>query len=118
MSKIKSFKELIVWQKSILLVKLIYQLTYYFPTEEKFGLTSQIRRCAVSIPSNIAEGWGRNSSNHFQYFLSVSQGSLSELETQLIIAKELGFVQFYKEIEDLILEIGKMLSTMRHQTNS
>ena len=112
MSKIKSFKELIVWQKSILLVKLIYQLTYYFPTEEKF------RRCAVSIPSNIAEGWGRNSSNHFQYFLSVSQGSLSELETQLIIAKELGFVQSYKEIEDLILEIGKMLSTMRHQTNS
>ena len=118
MSKIKSFKELIVWQKSILLVKLIYQLTYYFPTEEKFSLTSQIRRCAVSIPSNIAEGWGRNSSNHFQYFLSVSQGSLSELETQLIIAKELGFVQSYKEIEDLILEIGKMLSTMRHQTNS
>ncbi|GIZ15710.1 four helix bundle protein [Capnocytophaga catalasegens] len=88
MSKISSYKELIVWQKAIILVKQIYGITRLFPEEEKFGLTNQIRRSAVSIPSNIAEGYGRGSSKSYLQFLSVARGSLFELESQLYIARE------------------------------
>jgi four helix bundle protein len=84
--KIHNFKELQVWQKAMDLVVFCYQLTGYFPKEEKYGLISQIQRCVVSIPSNIAEGSGRVSSKEFQHFISIAMGSSFELETQVILA--------------------------------
>jgi len=92
----KTYRELIVWQKSIKLVTLIYQITKNFPDIEKFGLTSQIQRCAISIPSNIAEGYGRNSLNDYIRFLNISNGSLYELQTQVEIAYNLKYIK--KEI--------------------
>jgi len=88
---IKTHKDLDVWKLSIQLLKDIYQLTSKFPSEEKFGLVAQIRRAVVSIPSNIPEGEARNSDKDYIRFLYISLGSLSEIETQLIIAEELGF---------------------------
>ena len=88
---IKTHKDLDVWKLSIQLLKDIYQLTSKFPSEEKFGLVVQIRRAVVSIPSNIPEGAARNSDKDYIRFLYISLGSLSEIETQLIIAEELGF---------------------------
>jgi four helix bundle protein len=88
----RTHKDLIVWQKSISFVTDIYQATKSFPKEELFGLTSQMRRAAISIPSNIAEGHGRHSKKELIRFLSISLGSASELETQLIISKNLDFI--------------------------
>jgi four helix bundle protein len=90
--KSRSYKDLEVWQLSLKFVKDIYQVTSDFPSSEKFGLAQQIRRAAVSIPSNIAEGQFRNSSKEFKQFLSVALGSAAELETQLIIAREIGYL--------------------------
>jgi four helix bundle protein len=106
-----NFRELKVWKKAMKLVKEIYLSTNYFPNEEQFGLTNQIRRCAVSIPSNIAEGAGRNSSKDFNRFLSISLGSYFELETQIIISKELKFLDLEKftSIENELIEIQKMI---------
>lgn len=87
-----NFRELTVWQKSIGLVTKIYEVTRNFPKEEKFGLVSQMQRAATSIPSNIAEGAGRNSNVSFKHFLTVSIGSAYELETQIIISKQLGYI--------------------------
>lgn len=89
MNPIKSFKELTVWQKSIDLVKEVYRLVALFPKEETYGLSSQIKRCVVSIPSNIAEGFNRKSKKENSQFISIAYGSSAELETQLLIAKEL-----------------------------
>ncbi len=86
------FKELKVWQKSVDLAVDIYALTKKFPSDERFGLISQIIRCAISIPSNIAEGAGRNSNNEFNHFLGITVGSSFELETQLIISQKLNFI--------------------------
>ena len=83
--KLKSYKDLLVWQKSMTLVKDIYRLTRSFPQDERFGLVSQLRRAAVSVPSNIAEGQSRHTSGEFVQFLSHAEGSLSELETQILI---------------------------------
>ena len=91
MTYIKSYKELIVWQKSIKLVKEIFILTDKFPKSELYGLVSQMRRAAVAIPSNIAEGYGRKSSKEYAQFYSIAYGSALELETQLILSKRLGF---------------------------
>ncbi len=93
------------------LVVLIYKITNTFPDTERFGLTSQLRRCSVSVPSNIAEGWGRKSSKSFVGFLHIAQGSLCELETQLILAEELGFTSPGGTVQTKIIieEIGKML---------
>ncbi|MFJ1491834.1 four helix bundle protein [Capnocytophaga canis] len=112
MNQISSYKELFVWQKSIVLVNKVYTLLRSFPEEERFGLTGQIRRSAISVPSNIAEDFGRGSSKNFLQFLYVSRGSLYELETQLYIAKELNFISDNQETENLISEIGKMLNSM------
>lgn len=114
MGSIRSYKDLIVWQKSILLVKSIYVLTDSFPNSENYILTQQVKRSAISIPSNIAEGWGRNSSDTYTHFLKIATGSLCELETQLIIAVELNFTSNEK-IESsicLIEEISKMLKSL------
>jgi len=111
---VRSYKDLIVWQKSILLVKMIYQLTRVLPDEEKFGLTSQMRRSSVSVPSNIAEGSRRRSKKDFRNFLRIAQGSLSELETQLIICGELNFISKEQPdpVESIVIEISKMLTSM------
>lgn len=109
--KIISFRDLIVWQKGLEIAKEIYRISADFPKDEIFGLTSQIRRSAVSVSSNIAEGRGRSSRKDFANFLYIAQGSLYELETQLTLAKEL-----YKiEAGDLFTKIEeeqKMLSSM------
>lgn len=114
MGVIKSYKELIVWQKSILLVKEVFILTDKFPSSEKFGIVSQMRRCAVSIPSNIAEGFGRRSIKGSSQFYSIAYGSSLELETQLIIAKELKLAKdiLFAPSENLLLEVCKMLNSM------
>ncbi len=104
----KSHKDLIVWQKSIDLVEEIYLFTKQFPKEEIYGLTSQIRRSAVSISSYIAEGAARQTSKEFIQFLYIALGSTSELETQMIIANKLHYIKNVDVIKD-IEEIGKML---------
>ena len=96
------YKELKIWKKSMVLVEEIYHLMSKLPSDEKFGLISQIKRCSVSIPSNIAEGAGRNSKKEFIHFLSVSNGSLSELETQLILVYRLNFAS--KNLIEPLLE--------------
>ncbi len=86
------YKDLNIWKRSVKLATKIYEVTSHFPKEEKFGLISQLRRCAVSISSNIAEGAGRPSDKSFHYFLGIAYGSLCELETQMIIAHNLNFI--------------------------
>ena len=110
-----SYKDLIVWQKSIVLVKLIYHLTADFPNEEKFGIISQMRRAAVSIPSNIAEGQARRTTPDFIRFISNAEGSLAELDMQLIIAIELQMciASAANECFSLIEENRKMLNALR-----
>ena len=93
MGLIKTYKDLDIWQKGMDLSVLIYEVTKKFPVDEKFGLISQMRRCAVSIPSNIAEGSARNSYKEFVKFLHIALGSLAELETQLLLATRLGYLE-------------------------
>lgn len=109
---LKSYKELIVWQKSIILVKEIYLLTDKFPKSEMFALSSQMRRSAVSIPSNIAEGYSRKNLKEYIQFLRIACGSATEMETQIIISKELYPKLEYKNIYNLLEEILKMLKTI------
>ena len=108
----KSFKDLVVWQKAMDLSVAVYQLTKAFPKEEMFGLTSQMRRAAVSIPSNIAEGAGRGSKKDFAHFLSVARGSKYELETQLLICIELDYLseEQCREAFSMINEVGIILN--------
>lgn len=115
--KISSYQDLIVWQKGIALVERVYSASKSFPDEEKFGLTSQMRRCAVSIPSNIAEGWGRGKNKYYRHFLTIARGSLLELETQTIISERLGYLKSPKEILNLIEEEGKMLNSLINKLN-
>jgi len=105
----QSFRDLQVWQKSMKLTVAVYRLTQHFPREEMFGLTSQLRRCAVSIPSNIAEGHGRINPREFRHFLLIARGSNSELQTQLELASELGFTDPEKLVpaQSLSREIEK-----------
>lgn len=109
-----TYRDLIVWQKSIELTKKIYLLTKSFPKEEQFGLTSQIKRAAISIPSNIAEGKLRNSPKELRQFLYIALGSGGELETQLEIAKSV--IPYHKvtltEVEELLQEVMKMLNKL------
>ena len=116
-AKPKHYKELLVWQKGMALAKLVYRLTVRFPWEEKFGLTSQIRRASVSVPSNIAEGQARQSTKEFLQFLSHAEGSLAELETQVLLGVELGFVwpEDVKEILATIDELQKMLVGLKRK---
>jgi four helix bundle protein len=104
---IKTHKDLDVWKKSLDLVEFIYRLTEAFPQKEIYGLTNQIRRAVVSVPSNIAEGAARSSEKEFSKFLYISLGSLSEVETQLIIAQRLKYIGNYDD--SLLIEIRKML---------
>ncbi|MCK9211140.1 MAG: four helix bundle protein [Ignavibacteriaceae bacterium] len=111
---IRSYKDLIVWQKSMDLVESIYRITEKLPSKENFGLISQMRRAAVSIPSNIAEGYGRQSRGSYVQFLSIARGSLLELETQIELCVRL---KYFKQIDSEkilsdILEISKMLTSL------
>jgi four helix bundle protein len=108
----RSYKDLVVWQKSMDLVTAIYSATAGFPKEEQFGLTSQVRRAAVSIPSNIAEGQGRLSEKEFRYLLGQSRGSLMEVKTQLQIAQNLGYLESAKTnvLLKACAEVGRILN--------
>lgn len=114
MTKLNSYKELIVWQKAVDLAEAVYVLTRSFPKEEIYGLTSQMRRAAVAIPSNIAEGWARKSTKEYIQFLSVANGSAAELETQLILSQRLGYSKGepYKRVARLLLEVQKLLPSI------
>ena len=107
----KSHKDLDVWKRSIEFVTLVYKITKNFPKEEIYGLTNQIRRAAVSIPSNIAEGAARNHPKEFLQFLFISLGSISELETQLIISENLKYLQNSDSliIQNELTELRKMI---------
>ncbi|MFZ4562017.1 MAG: four helix bundle protein [Bacteroidales bacterium] len=118
--KIESYKDLIVWQKGIDLVNEIYVLTKMFPKEEMFGLTNQMRRAAVSIPANIAEGWGRDSTKNYIQFIRISRGSLYELETLFVIARDLNYIDetIKTSVTGKIDEIGKMLNKLLQKLDS
>lgn len=112
---IKDFKDLIVWQKAMELVTEVYRLVKKLPNEECFALSDQIRRSAISIPSNIAEGQGRNSTKEFIHFLAIAKGSKAELETQLLLCVKVSYLTDL-EIEtatNLIQEVGKMLNALQ-----
>lgn len=116
-----SYRDLIVWQKSMDLTKEVYVLTKDFPKEEMFSLVSQIRRCAISIPSNIAEGRGRGGDKEFIRFLQISLGSLYELQTQLELALSFNYITNIDKINNLSIEIEKMLNaliTQKRQNNA
>ena len=121
---VKSYRDLLVWQRSIQLSVAVYRLTSGFPREEIYGLTSQARRAAVSVASNIAEGYGRGSKGEYKNFLGVARGSALEIQTQLVIAEKLSFADKDRISEAALLaeEAGKilwaMLSSMRETGNS
>ncbi|HET9418049.1 MAG TPA: four helix bundle protein [Chthoniobacterales bacterium] len=114
---IRSYKDLVVWQKGIALAKLVYQLTNNFPLAERFGLVAQMRRAAISIPSNIAEGQARHTTSEFVQFISHAEGSVAEVDTQLILSMELNFCsQAVAEPSfALIAELRRMLNVLRRR---
>ncbi|MEP1487347.1 MAG: four helix bundle protein [Algibacter sp.] len=110
----KSYRDLIVWQKSMDVVTLVYKLTKQFPADEKFGLTSQIKKSSVSVPSNIAEGYGRNYTKDYARFLQIARGSLYEMQTQFQIVVNLKFINEI-ELHDnkkISIEVEKMLNSL------
>ena len=108
--KLKNHKDLDVWKNSMDLVTDVYKVTTEFPTEERYGLSQQLRRSAVSIPSNIAEGAGRKSKKEFVRFLSIALGSLAECETQLLIATKLQYIDNIADLDEKILSIKRMIN--------
>lgn len=109
MREIKTFRDLIAWQKGMQLAKEVYKATSLMPDNERFGLTSQMRRAAVSIPSNIAEGYARQSLTDYVRFLKIARGSLAELQTQLLLAEELGFIRCTSELSSVLSEADRVL---------
>ena len=111
---LESYRELIVWQRAIEMTLTIYRSTTSFPKEELFGLTSQMRRAAVAVASNIAEGYGRNSIGEYKQFLGIARGSNLELQTQLFIAKELSYGNpaSLSHAESLSTEVAKLLTSL------
>lgn len=115
----KNYKDLVAWRKAMLLATDVYRTTSGFPREERFALTDQVRRAAVSVASNIAEGAGRSSRREFRHFLSIARGSLLEIETQLLIARELKYVAG-SDIEHLlnnVTEVLRIVSGLRASMN-
>ena len=116
--KVKIYEELVAWQKAMLLAKVVYGLQKQLPKEEIYGLGDQIRRAVVSVPSNIAEGFGRDSSSEFRRFLAIARGSLYEVKTQLQLAECLGYLKTDAEAMSLIDEVGKLINGLsRSLTN-
>lgn len=114
MGTVNSYRDLLVWQKAMTLVTDVYAVTQAFPSTEVYGLTSQIRRCAVSIPSNIAEGYGRNATGDYKRFLQMAVGSLFELQTQIEIAHNLNYItkDGYEAFAQKTYELDKMLYSL------
>jgi len=110
--KAKHYKELLVWQKGMALAREIYELTGGYPSNERFGLTAQMRRAAVSVPSNIAEGQARHGTREFLQFLSHSSGSLAELETQILLSAELGYGG-KAAVQDVLSRIAELQNMLR-----
>jgi four helix bundle protein len=108
---IRSFRDLTVWQKSFELTEGVYKITTQLPKEEKFGLASQLQRCATSIPSNIAEGCSRNNRGEYLHFIGIARGSAAELETQLLLTQKIYNINLHEEIK-LLTEVRKMLTTL------
>jgi four helix bundle protein len=110
--EIRSHRDLIVWQRAIELVTTVYRVSQSFPSSEQYGLTSQVRRAAVSVPSNIAEGYGRGTSQDYLRFLRMARGSLFEVDTQLLIATNLGILpeSRYQELDAHMTEVGRVLA--------
>jgi four helix bundle protein len=108
---IRSYKDLNVWKAAMQLVYEVYEVTRNFPDTERYGLTSQMRRCAISVPSNIAEGWSRNSARSFISYLNIASGSMSELATQLEIARRINYIndERMQNLEHRGIQISKML---------
>ena len=113
----QNFKDLLVWQRAMALAKRIYEITQAFPSDERFGLVSQMRRAAVSIPSNIAEGQARHTTGEFVQFISHAEGSLAELETQLRLSLDLSYYSKSEAISilELMEELRKMLNSLRRK---
>ncbi|MFB9292389.1 four helix bundle protein [Persicitalea jodogahamensis] len=113
MAEVRTFRDLLIWQKSMLLVTAVYKSTSAFPDSERFSLTSQIRRCAISVPSNIAEGFGRRSTGDYLRFLQIAFGSLYELQTQLEIAVNLNYLQRdrFDILHEQSREVERMMSS-------
>jgi len=111
----ETFKDLRAWQESMNLVEMVYLATKEFPKEEIYGLTNQIRRAAVSVPSNIAEGNGRSSGKEYVHFLLIANGSLKELETQMLISEKVGYLHKEKleEITKQLNSVGRLLTGLR-----
>lgn len=111
---VRNYQDLIVWQKSMDFVEFVYKVTQSFPNHEQYGLTNQLRRSAVSVPSNIAEGQARQYSNEFRQFLYIAKGSLAEAHTQLLIAERLNYVptDVLKNLNASIVELQKMLRAL------
>ncbi|MDQ6478307.1 four helix bundle protein [Dyadobacter sp. LHD-138] len=116
----KDYKDLLVWQKSHFFALAIYQITRTFPREEIYGLTSQMRRCSISVPSNISEGCGRLSDKELAHFLVIASGSASELDYQLMLSKDLLYIdsQVYEQLNQNLTEIRKMLNAFIKKLNS
>ena len=114
----KPHTKLEVWRSAMALVKAVYEATGAFPRHEQFGLVSQMRRAAVSIPSNIAEGSARTSRKEMAQFLSISKGSLSELDTQIRIAEMLGYLQELAELQTLLERTSKLLSGLHRKVQN
>ena len=120
MAKIKNYRDLVVWQKAMDLTTMLYQIVRKLPKEETYALSDQMRRAAISIPSNIAEGFGRNSTKEYIHFLYITKGSVCELETQLMLCVR---IEYLTEIEIqpimiLLEEIGKMITTITKNLNA
>ena len=120
MEEVKSYRNLIVWQKSIEVCTLIYRLTQDFPRDETFGITSQLKRAAISVPTNISEGHSRNSKKEYRHFVGIARCTLAEVETLITLTKNLQFTSENKitEITDLCTEIGKMLTSLNRKLQS
>ena len=114
----RNYRELVAWKVAFELAKRVYQLTEAFPKSEVFGLTSQLRRSAVSIPSNLAEGAGRSTKRDFAQFVTIARGSLNELETQYLLAQELGFCAGEEEIDSTIERLYGLINGLRNSLNA
>ena len=114
----RNYRELVAWHVAFELAKRVYQTTGDFPKTEAFGLTSQLRRSAVSVASNIAEGAGRSTKRDFAQFVTIARGSLNELETQYLLAKELGFCDGDEEVDELIVRLFGLINGLRNSLNA